>query len=336
MVDLPLLSKLLWAVPSHARVILIGDKDQLSSVAPGSVLGDISNTGASIRFSKKAVDAYIRVTGDPIELTPDKGTEPSIKDSIVHLKKSYRFGRESGIGEVSRAVNAMNGERALEILKNEKFTDAIWQRLPTPGAFYRELRHIILEGYGPYLKAADPFEALALFDEFRILSALRQGPYGAAELNRISESIMAEKGLISPEKRWYRGRPILITKNDHNLGLYNGDVGIVLQDDTGNDDLRVYFLSGDGSIRKISPARLPEHETVFAMTVHKSQGSEFERAVFILPDRINPVITGELIYTGLTRARESVRIWAPEAVFLEGVKKRIRRTSGLRDALWGK
>ena len=253
MVDLPLLSKLSWALPAHTRIILIGDKDQLSSVAPGSVLGDISNTGAESRFSKKAVERYIQATGDRIVLESDPNPEPIIKDSIVYLKQSYRFGGESGIGKISRAVNSLNRELALEILKNKKTSDATWQKLPSPKGLVHALRPFIIEGYAPYLRVFDPMEALNLFENFRILSALKKGPFGVAELNRISESILSEKGLINPGKKWYRGRPILITQNDYNLGLYNGDIGIILSDETRNNELRAYFPAGEDSFRKISP-----------------------------------------------------------------------------------
>ena len=154
-------------------------------------------------------------------------------------------------------------------------------------------------------------------------------------LNSLVEEILHEENLIETEKRWYRGRPLLIAKNDYNLGLFNGDVGIIRPDPASSDELRAFFLSPDGALRKFLPIRLPEHETVYAMTVHKSQGSEFDKALLLLPDRDNPILTRELIYTGITRAKEGVEIWGTESVFSEGVSRRIKRASGLRDALWG-
>ena len=131
------------------------------------------------------------------------------------------------------------------------------------------------------------------------------------------------------------GRPVMVTKNDYPLRLFNGDMGITLPDPDGNQELRVFFPSADGEVRKFPPLRLPEHETVYALTVHKSQGSEFDRVLLILPDRDAPVLTRELIYTGITRAREQVEIWGEETTFCRALSRRIQRSSGLREALWG-
>jgi exodeoxyribonuclease V alpha subunit len=154
-------------------------------------------------------------------------------------------------------------------------------------------------------------------------------------LNRIVEAILAEQRLIQPGARWYPGRPILVTENDYTLGLFNGDIGILLPGRYAGGGLSAWFFSPSGDLRRFPPARLPEHETVFAMTVHKSQGTEFDRTLFLLPDQDSPVLTRELLYTGLTRARRSVEVWGKEAVFLRGVERRTERSSGLRDILWG-
>jgi exodeoxyribonuclease V alpha subunit len=154
-------------------------------------------------------------------------------------------------------------------------------------------------------------------------------------VNRLAEQVLNQEGLINPDSQWYRGRPVLITRNDYNLGLYNGDIGITLRSPgSGNNELYVFFSGTSGKPRRFSPHRLPEHETVYAMTVHKSQGSEFEHVLFVLPDRDYPVLTRELLYTGITRAKESVSILGAEALLRTSISKRIDRTSGLRDALW--
>jgi exodeoxyribonuclease V alpha subunit len=153
-------------------------------------------------------------------------------------------------------------------------------------------------------------------------------------INLLVEQILREEKLIKPDTKWYPGRPVLITRNDYNLRLFNGDMGIVLPDPSANDDLRVFFLAIDGKLRKFHPFRLPEHETVYAMTVHKSQGSEFGKVLLLLPDRESPVLTRELIYTSITRAKEGVEIWGAEDIFRTAVSRCIERTSGLRDALW--
>jgi len=181
----------------------------------------------------------------------------------------------------------------------------------------------------------DPGKSFQLLERFRMLCAVREGPYGVIALNRTVEEILRGRGLIVPGRPWYRGRPVMITRNDYSLRLFNGDVGVVLPDPAAGGDLRVFFLSAEGMVRKFHPLLLPEHETVYAMTVHKSQGSEFDRVLLVLPDRESPVLTRELIYTGISRAREQVEIWGNEPVFRSAVARRIERTSGLRDALRG-
>jgi len=163
---------------------------------------------------------------------------------------------------------------------------------------------------------------------------VRDGPFGVHVLNLLVEQILRREGLIQQESRWYPERPVMVTKNDYNLRLFNGDVGITLVDPEGNKELRVFFPSQEGAIRKFPPLRLPEHETVYAMTVHKSQGSEFKQVLFILPDGLSPVLTRELIYTAITRAKQKVEVWGKEEIFHAAVSRRIARTSGLRDALW--
>ena len=167
-----------------------------------------------------------------------------------------------------------------------------------------------------------------------ILCALREGPFGVQGLNLLVEQVLRKEGLIQKEGPWYSGRPVMVTKNDYNLRLFNGDIGITLADPGGNNQLRVFFQSPDGGIRKFPPLRLPDHETVYAMTVHKSQGSEFNQVLFILPDVSARVLTRELIYTAITRAKEKVEVWGKEEIFHTAVSRRITRASGLREALW--
>ena len=177
------------------------------------------------------------------------------------------------------------------------------------------------------------------FNEFKILCALRIGPFGVNAVNRLAGQVLGRENLI-PKGRlgshpWYRGRPILITRNDYYLGLFNGDIGITLPDpDSSDDDLYVYFPDASGGVKRFLPHRLPEHETVYAMTIHKSQGSEFDNVLLILPDRDTPVLTRELLYTGVSRARQGVEIWGRREVFQNGVNKRIIRQSGLSEMLW--
>jgi exodeoxyribonuclease V alpha subunit len=334
MVALPLMARLGVALKPDARLILLGDRDQLASVEAGAVLGDICGGGRFEPFSPEFADLVARVAGERIPAQPSAGLFPILTDSLVVLKRNYRFGGESGIGEVGRAVNAGDGVGAIALLKGESLRGLAWQSLPKPDGLRRALSGTVVDGYGNYLAAESPAEALASFDAFRVLCALRQGPYGVAGINAIVEDILAGKGLIDLHSRWYRGRPVMITVNDYNLRLFNGDVGIVFPDAEAGGSPRVFFPAPGGGVRRISPVRLPPHETVYAMTIHKSQGSEFDRVLMLLPDHDSELLTRELIYTGITRAKAEAEIWGDEEIFVKAVSRRIERKSGLREALW--
>jgi len=335
MVDLALMSKLVQAVPRDARIILLGDKDQLASIEAGAVLGDICDSGRVHGFSQYFSDMTKKVVSNQIDSIVRGDTGSRIQDCMVQLRKNYRFGIHSGIAGLSKAVNKGDSGLALGILKGSEYDDISWRPLPASNILGSVLRDSVIQAYKPYLSATDPLKKLYLFNKFRILCALRKGPYGVFTLNLLVEQILSEKNLIDKGKRWYRDSPVMITKNDYSLGLFNGDIGIIMSDSDSDNELRVFFLSSNGNLRKFSPSRLPEHETVYAMTVHKSQGSEFDKVLLILPENQAPVLTRELIYTGITRAKKSVEVWGREGVFLESVNRRIERTSGLRDILWG-
>jgi exodeoxyribonuclease V alpha subunit len=333
MVDLPLMSKLIQAVSSEARLILLGDKDQLASVEAGAVLGDICDAGNVRGFSREFSNKYGQITGDRAPLPETCKGNAAIGDCVVQLMKNYRFGIHTGIGRLSRAVKGGAGKEALNLLKSNANPEIRWRPLPAADSLPQALRGAVLEGYGTYLEAEDPLEAFARFDRFRILCALRKGPYGVGVLNSLVEKILERQNWIPRDRVWYRGRPVIIKRNDYNLKLFNGDIGLVLPDPAAGNELRAFFLSPEGDMRKILPIRLPDHETVYALTTHQSQGSEFDRVIFVLPDWQAPVITRELIYTAITRARAEVEVWGRESLFVQGVEQRIRRTSGLRDAL---
>lgn len=333
MVALPLMAKLAAALKPDTRLILLGDRDQLASVEAGAALGDMCGAGQLEVFSTEFSDLFFELTGDRIPSAPPGELLPPLADSLVVLKKNYRFPADSGIGTAGRAVNAGNGEDAIAILKGDR-ADIVWHDVPKPEDLKKALTDAVIDGYGKYLAAGTAAEALERFDAFRVLCALRRGPYGVADINALIEEILMKKGLIDPQQRWYRGRPVLITVNDYNLKLFNGDVGITFPDLEGDGRPRVYFPAPDGGVRNLSPVRLPANETVFAMTIHKSQGSEFDRVHLLFPGTDSPVLTRELIYTGITRAREKVDIWGSEEVFVSAVSRRTDRQSGLREALW--
>ncbi len=339
MVDLALMSKLIAAVPHDARLILIGDRDQLASVETGSVMADICDRNNVLSFSRYFCKQFQDITRQRIDVSNEEQKEKQgIYDGMVVLKKSYRFEESSGIGECSRAVNRGKIDDAIFHLKNNP--DQIgWREISEPDALSKALSEWVIQRYSEYLNADDPHKALELFSRFKILCAVKFGSLGVNAINSLAEKILSEKGLIDPDKfsihPWYRGRPVLITRNDYSLELFNGDVGITMTPpDSKSRELFVYFQGVSGEPRRFLPNRLPEHETAYATTVHKSQGSEFDSVLLILPNRDYPVLTRELLYTGITRARKNISIWGTKGIIKTTISRKIERTSGLKDALW--
>jgi exodeoxyribonuclease V alpha subunit len=341
MIDLALLSKLVAALADRTRLVLIGDKDQLASVEAGAVLGDICDRGRPHRFSQSFCRTAELATG--ISLSPCDGKDEErggLRDSIVNLVRSYRFEEKSGIGALGRAVNQGNGDAVLDFLKTGHGDGIHWNPVASPRELYRQLPKHIIEGYRDCFSAAEPRHALERFSRFRVLCAVNKGFYGVGAINRLAEQVLRRSNLIATESgrtdRWYAGRPVLVTANDYRLGLFNGDIGLTAAADAGEERLVVCFADAADDMRRIPIHRLPALETVFAMTVHKSQGSEFDQVHLILPDTDVPVLTRELIYTAVTRARSRITIWGQERILAAGISRRIVRRSGLRDALWGR
>ncbi len=330
MVDLPMMFRLLEALPSHARLILLGDKDQLASVEAGSVLGDICNAAWRESYSARICEQLQLLTG--AELTPLKQLDSPLNDCIALLRKSYRFDSAGGIGLLAMAVNAGDAQQALASF-DDLFNDNIAIETVAVGELPRRLAQQGREHYRHYLACDNPLDALQAFNRFRILSAQREGPFGVEQLNQSIETALNQQGLIDNRQPFYAGRPIMITRNDYGLTLFNGDIGLIWPDGENSGRLRAFFVMPDGRVRKILPNRLPPHETVYAMTVHKSQGSEFEQVLLVLPDEISPLISRELLYTGITRAKETVTVWARPTLFEQAVKRRMTRVSGLVEAL---
>jgi exodeoxyribonuclease V alpha subunit len=341
MIDLALMAKLFQAVPEKAHLILMGDKDQLASVEAGSVLGDICDRDVIHGFSAPFANRLKEATGENVETEIKPMNEKSgLQDSIAVLQKSYRFATRSAIGGLSRAVNRADADAAIAILENPDGKSLAYQQLHANNLLIETLAEQIVSGYQPYLQTNDPAEALRHLRCFKILCALNVGPVGVQAVNKLAEKVLSRKNLIqlNPMKKnpWYAGRPVLITRNNYALGLFNGDIGIALPAvDVSPNVLSVFFSDNTGGVRRFQPYQLPEHETVYAMTVHKSQGSEFDEVLFILPDRDIPILTRELLYTALTRARKKMTIWGTPSIIRSAIARKIERTSGLRDALWG-
>ncbi|MGC9457158.1 MAG: exodeoxyribonuclease V subunit alpha [Halothiobacillaceae bacterium] len=366
MVDVEMLANLLDALKPQARLILLGDRDQLASVEAGSVLGDLCRQAQAGHYTPQTRDWLLAATGETLPqalLDPRGGT---LAQATTLLRHSYRFAHYPGIGALARTVNA--DQPSLAQLKSIFAQYARQEgapvtpehnlqliRLPSRNgedpAALEPLRRLLRAGYRGYLEQMwrlqpepdAPREALdrwaaAVFDmhrQFQLLTAVRRGPWGVEALNelvtRTLRDLLPDSGSI-----WYAGRPVLITRNDYNLGLMNGDIGLCLPwpapaTDPGRRVLRVAFADGQGGIRWVLPSRLLDVETVFAMTVHKSQGSEFSHTALVLPDRHNPVMTRELLYTGITRSSAAFTlIYSQEEALQATLTSRITRASGLR------
>ncbi|MFI5309434.1 MAG: AAA family ATPase, partial [Polyangiales bacterium] len=311
MVDLALMARLLDAVPSKARVILLGDRNQLASVEAGAVLGDICGAGL----------------GEAAE-------RAEIGRSIVVLQRSYRYAEGSGIRALADAINAGDAARALEILRDPKLPDVALCETPAKGPVPAALFDAAVRGFAPYFAAQGAEAKLAQLERFRVLCAHRRGPHGQVAVNAAIEAKLREDGLIDARAERYAGRPILVTQNDHQARLFNGDVGVL--DEVADSERVVACFAGDGGLRTVAVARLPPHESVYAMSVHKSQGSELDEVAVLLPPEPSPVLSRELLYTAVTRARTRVVLYAPAEVLTLAVQTSIDRASGLRAALYGR
>ncbi|GLR76984.1 exodeoxyribonuclease V subunit alpha [Aliivibrio sifiae] len=326
MVDLPMMARLLDAVPEHARVILLGDKDQLASVEAGAVLGDICQF-TKMGYSQNQAQQLSQLTGYAL---PVQSHNNAVADSLCMLQKSYRFDARSGIGQLAKAINE-GSKFKVEAVWAKGFSDIRFHDLSNDS--YNAMITMMVNGYRSYLghiHAGDkPEVALKAFSYIQLLCAMREGDFGVVGLNQRIEKGLRKSDLIPHgDEVWYSGRPVMVTQNDYGVGLYNGDIGIAMPDPV-DQRLRVYFDMPDGSIRGVLPSQLPEHETVYAMTIHKSQGSEFEHTVLALPAEFSPILTRELIYTGVTRAKKKLDLFATEKVVARGVMIKTQRNSGL-------
>ena len=358
MVDFAMMTRLVEAVPAHARLVLLGDRDQLASVEAGAVLADICGEGGALRLSALFARELADLLGQTVAHDGGPDLAAGIGDCMVQLDHFYRFGAQSGIGTAARtviglldgdlppgtrAVEERRADRVLALLggKTEPaFPDVDWA-LPTPDGLGEAIRPAIVTHYGHIVAAAQagqPAEALQRLGELGVLCAHRSGPLGVAGVNVQVESWLAEAGHIPPRPQrqaWYAGQPLLVTENDYALGLMNGEVGVVARDPDAELALRAFFSDGRGGIRAVPLARLPQHVTNFAMTIHKSQGSQYRHVIVVLPARPSPIVTRELLYTGLTRASDHATVVGPAEVIRVAVATRVQRASGLGEKLWG-
>lgn len=295
MIDLALMGKLVDSVKPGARLILLGDKDQLASVESGAVLADLVS---------------------------------HLSENTVELTTTYRFNQ--GIKKLAEAIKVGDGEcvwRLLQRGEEESVTLLDEREIAILGRRYEAIFSALQGTYTP-----DPAWVLTAFNRFRILCTLHQGRRGVGAVNHQVELALAERGFAVRPGTWYPGRPVLITHNDYGLGLFNGDTGVCLRHpDSG--ELRVWFERAEGGLRSFAPSRLPECQTVYAMTIHKSQGSEFEEVAVLLPEEDSRILGRELLYTAVTRARKKVLVLSGEEVLRLAVSRTIERYGGLGDWL---
>ncbi|EEO27559.1 exodeoxyribonuclease V subunit alpha [Oxalobacter paraformigenes] len=336
MLDLAMASRLFAALPAHARVILLGDKDQLAAVEAGSVFSELSGKRV---FSEACLADLEKLTGlrPPPSLSSPSGQATPLENRVVWLTRNYRFSEDSGIGKLAADIRMRRSEEALDFLCSGKDASVVWFDTADTEVASR-LETTLVTAYRDYFDCLenhphDPVRVFRAFSRFRILCAVREGPCGVKAVNRLIAAHLSKTGRAgqSASADWFAGRPVMIRRNDYALRLFNGDVGIALPDASGR--LAVFFPKEDGTFRALSPSRLGEHETSFAMTVHQSQGSEFDSVALLLPAQFSRVLCRELVYTGITRAREKIAVMAPKTVLAESLKNNAVRHSGLPERL---
>jgi exodeoxyribonuclease V alpha subunit len=321
MVDLPMMAKLVDALPAGARLILLGDRYQLASVESGSVLAELCDGAGINAFSGEQREAFASLLGPGTVTASDP--DSALSDHVVTLRTSHRFHPESPIGRFAAAVNEGNAVAALDAAGEG--SGEIRLELAEATDLGR-LAEVMAQAYGPLIETDDPAHALAVLDRVRLLTATRVGPAGVQAMNRRIGYLLAEAHGFDPDRPWFHGRPVIVLHNDYRAGLFNGDTGICLRGPDGG--LRVWFRAEEG-VRALLPTSIPDHETVFAMTVHKSQGSEFHEVHLLLPPQDSPVLSRELVYTGITRARDRLTVYGSPEVLSTAIARRVTRRSGL-------
>ena len=362
MIDLEMMAAVMHALPASARLILLGDKDQLASVEAGAILGELCARAQQGHYWPETAIWVSEVTREVVPPALQDVAGTPLDQSICMLRHSHRFGADSGIGRLAAFVNAGDVQGVARLWREAgqgagQTGDIARYEVD---ASRRGLRELVIHGrgeqpvgYAHYLQVmrqhqpapdADPAtfdvwaqQVLQAHGRFQLLCALRQGHWGVDHLNRQIAVWLQGAGLLAASEGWYAGRPVMITHNDYELGLMNGDVGITLAGPGGR--LRVVFLNDRGAVRWVLPSRLQAAGTVFAMTVHKAQGSEFDHAALAMPAELLPVLTRELVYTAITRARRFFTLVGPAAegeagsrglddVMARAIRRQVQRASG--------
>lgn len=359
MIDLFLFEKLLNATKPNTRLIFLGDKDQLASVEAGNVMSELaslssSNANSQPKYSPQHIHYLNETMGYTAEFLSNPSM-PAICDSLCELTESRRFGENSGIGKLAKEINQEQAVNSWRLFTHQTFQDLALMPYPKienaidkAQAIQQSVQYIAqkaVELYQPYLKLVKQREQspqqvsireiFNAFNQVRFLSALRISELGVEQLNLTIAEALKKAGLIQfkHHRENYLGKPILITENAVQNHIFSGDIGLVLPDETGKK-AKVYFETEvDEKNHALSLSRLPNYEPAYVMTVHKSQGSEFAHTLLIMPQTMSPVLTKELLYTAVTRAKDKFTLFSDERIWGRAVKNKVQRQSGLKEQL---
>lgn len=341
MISSSILAQLILALPNHTKIIFLGDHNQLCSISPGSVFKDIcqyANFNYSFKHCKKLAkmtdyDISSIFKKSIISIQYNNNHYNNIIDNICILNKNYRFNQNSGIYQLSNAINLGNSEHALSLLTSPIHTDIHYICYKKEKDYITMIISCTIK-YCHYLQTLQQYNTmdiiniLKIFNKYRILCALNDGPFGIIKINHYIEQILQQKGIIKLNKsKNYIGKPIIILRNTPSLGLFNGDIGVLLLNS--QEQLSAYFLFPNNYIKTIPVYQLPSHETCFAITIHKSQGSEFQEIAIILPNQHTAILTRELLYTAVTRASKKLTLYTTDHVITHSINLVTKRYSGL-------
>lgn len=327
MMDLSPMYRLISHLSDHTKLILLGDKDQLASVEAGAVFADLCQKTEN-GFLPETIQKMKQMG---IHFDRPEHVQSGIGDSIVYLTKSYRFDETSGIGRLAELVKNQyqenNPEAVFEVYSDLKHQSFNYQKEDIEYVLKdikRKIEHCS--------EMKNHEELLSFWKQSIWLMVLRRGLTGTERMNRLIEERLAMERIVKMDAGWYHGRPIMITQNDYNLGIFNGDLGVALMDDDGS--IWVYVETGS-DVKRFKPQRLSHYDPAYFLTVHKSQGSEFDHVNLLLPQADTPVLTRELIYTAITRARKSFSLHGSMDLFETGMRRETQRFTGLKELLYG-
>ncbi|MGB8705704.1 MAG: exodeoxyribonuclease V subunit alpha [Gillisia sp.] len=330
MIDVAMFAKLISAVKEDTRLIVLGDQNQLASVEAGSLLGDLCNSVKERNRYSAEVLRDLKELLPFYELQENRDEDELLQDHITELQFSYRFQKHREIGRLSKAI-INNNENELGSFYEKSYSS---REIEIDPAYDQKLFHEFIEGFNTYIEEKDTAEAIRKLNRLRILAVIRKGQQGIEGLNEKAEKYLNKKGYLKKGKTFYENRPVMVTKNHPDLNLFNGDIGIVRPAEDNSDKMKLWFLDEKGKAKSYPPGLLTDVETVFAMTIHKSQGSEFDSVFMVMPKTEElALLTRELLYTGITRAKQSLKIQGTIEVLKAAAKARVKRASGVRDRI---